>query len=424
MTTPTPSANAGEPAPPDGQRRPLQGAAKLHEAKRSEDVRGEQVLQRSADDRSAPNPFHKTSAWPLALATICLIVYASLYPFTEWRDQGISPFRYLTSPLPKYWTGFDVAANLLGYAPVGFLLALSSLRTGRVKWAVAIAVLASMLLSLCMETLQSYLPSRVPSNVDLGLNIAGAWTGACFAWLLEKTGVVDHWSRFRARWITPDARGVLVLLVLWPFALMFPVSIPMGLGQVLERLEMALAQVLADTPFLDWLPVREIELQPLAPGAELVCVALGALIPCLLGYCVVRKAWQRAVFSLVVLAVGIAASALSAALSYGPDHAWAWLDVPVRAGLMFAASLAAALLPVRRRGAAAFTLLALAIHLSLLNQAPASAYFWQTLQTWEQGRFIRFNGVIQWLGWLWPYATLLYVIARLSGREQTEALQT
>ena len=408
MTSPNSPADAATPAPQDGQRRPLQGGGKLPAPKRSETVRG----------------VHKTSAWPLALATICLIVYASLYPFSEWRNQGISPFRYLLAPLPKYWTGFDVVANLFGYAPLGFLLALCSLRTGRVKWAVTIAALASFVLSLCMETLQSYLPSRVPSNVDLVLNVVGAWGGACFAWLLEKTGVIDHWSRFRARWVARDARGVLALLVLWPFALMFPVSIPMGLGQVLERLERSLSQVLADTPFLEWLPVREIELQPLAPGAELICVALGALVPCLLGYCVVRKAWQRAVFSIVVLAVGIAASALSAALSYGPDHAWAWLDAPVRVGLASAAVLATVLLPVRRRGAAAFTLLALAIHLALLNQAPASPYFAQTLQTWEQGRFIRFNGVIQWLGWLWPFATLLYVLARLSGREQTDPVQT
>jgi hypothetical protein len=48
----------------------------------------------------------------------------------------------------------------------------------------------------------------------------------------------------------------------------------------------------------------------------------------------------------------------------------------------------ALLLP--RRASAAVLLLALAVHLSLLNQAPASAYFAQTLQTWEQGRFIRF----------------------------------
>ena len=364
---------------------------------------------------------HKTSAWPLALATICLVVYASLYPFSDWRDQGISPLRFLTAPWPKYWTGFDVAINVAGYAPVGFLLALSALRSGRIMWAVSVAALSAGLLSLCMETLQSYLPSRVPSNVDLALNTLGAWLGACVAWLLEKMGVINHWSRFRARWLALDARGALVLLALWPVALLFPASVPMGLGQVFERLEIALAEALVDTPFLDWMPVRDIELQPLVPGAELVCVALGALIPCLLGYCVIRTAWQRAMFSLVMLVIGTAVSALSAALSYGPLHAWAWLDVPVRSGLALAAVLALLLLPLRRRGAAAFAVLALAIHLSLLNQAPASAYFSQTLQTWEQGRFIRFHGLAQWLGWLWPYAALLYVLARLSRREPVQA---
>ena len=381
-------------------------------------------MAKSAANSKPADPAHLTSAWPLALATICLIIYASLYPFTDWRDQGISPLKYLTTPLPKYWTGFDVVANFLGYAPVGFLLVLSSLRSGRAKGAVTLAVLVSALLSLCMETLQSYLPSRVPSNVDLALNIAGAWAGGCVAWLLQKIGLIDHWSRFRARWLALDARGALALLALWPVALLFPVPIPMGLGQVFERLEMALVEALSNTPFLDWLPVRDIELQPLGLGAELVCVALGALIPCLLGYCVIRTAGQRAVFSVFMLTTGIMVSALSSALSYGPEHAWAWLDLPVRAGLGLAAALAALLLPVRRRGAAAFTLLALSIHLSLLNQAPASAYFTQTLHTWEQGRFIRFNGLIQWLGWLWPYACLLYVLAKLSGRQQPEASET
>jgi VanZ family protein len=135
------------------------------------------------------------------------VVYASLYPFADWRDQGISPFRFLTAPLPQYWTGFDVGANLLGYAPLGFLLALSALRSQRVRWAVTMAVLAGGLLSLAMETLQSYLPSRIPSNVDLALNTLGAWLGACFAWTLEKTGVVDHWSRFSRALVRPRCAG-------------------------------------------------------------------------------------------------------------------------------------------------------------------------------------------------------------------------
>ena len=358
----------------------------------------------------------KSIAAPLAFALLCLIVYASLYPFADWRDQGISPLTFITAPWPQYLVGFDVAVNVLGYAPLGFLLALVFLRSGHTARALLAAVVGGAALSLCMETLQSYLPSRIPSNVDLVLNTLGSALGACTAWALSGLGVIDRWARFRARWFALDARGALALLALWPLALLFPAPVPMGLGQVLERVETALSEALADTPFIDWLPLRDIELQPLVPSALLVCVALGALVPCLLGYCVIRTARQRALFSMLALAVGCGVSALSAALSYGPQHAWAWLDAPVRAGLGLAAMLALLMLPLRRRGAAAFALLALAIQLGLLNQAPASAYFAQTLQTWEQGRFIRFHGLAQWLGWLWPYAALLYLLARLSGR--------
>jgi VanZ family protein len=374
---------------------------------------------------------HKTSAWPLAQAYIALIVYASLYPFTGWRDQGIAPWEFLWSPLPRYWTAFDFASNVVGYVPLGFLLALSRLRRGSQgarapdnSAAIGIATIAAAVLALGMESLQNYLPSRVASNVDLVLNVVGAVIGAVLAGGLELAGAIDRWSRFRVRWFVEDARGALVLLALWPFALLFPPAVPFGLGQVFERVEAALTDWLMDTPFLEWLPVRDIELQPLVPGAELVCVALGVIVPCLLGYSVVRGIGRRGVFALGLVSIGVAATALSAALSWGPLHAWAWLSLPVQLGLGVGVVLALAMLPLSARGCAALVLLALVIHLSLLNQAPASAYFAQTLQTWEQGRFIRFNGLAQWLGWLWPYATLAYVLSRVSRGDAAPRIRT
>lgn len=356
---------------------------------------------------------HKTAAWPLALVYAGLIVYASLYPFADWRNQGIAPWDFLLAPWPRYWTGFDVGANVVGYIPLGFLLALSALRTGRAAKAIRLATLVAGLLSLVMETSQSYLPARVPSNIDWGLNVLGACLGAVVASLLEMWGAIDRWSRFRERWFLPDARGALVLLALWPMALLFPAAVPLGLGQVFERLEAALAEYLLDTPFLEWLPVRDLDLEPLVPGAELVCVMLGLLIPCLLGFCVIRSKARRTVFVGAVVLAGVGATALSAAMSYGPAHAWAWLDLPVQVGLAAGGVLALVLLPVPSRVSAALMLLALGVYLSVLNQAPTSAYFAQTLQTWEQGRFIRFHGLAQWLGWLWPYAALLYVVTRV-----------
>ena len=77
----------------------------------------------------------KTAAWPLTLVYVALVVYASLYPFDHWRNQGVLPWAYLTQPLPKYWTWFDVAINIAGYAPLGFLGVLTALRTGQGKLA-------------------------------------------------------------------------------------------------------------------------------------------------------------------------------------------------------------------------------------------------------------------------------------------------
>ena len=100
MDSPNSPADADEPALPDVMRRSLQGEKELHEAKRIKDDAGVPTTQ--------------TAAWPLALATVCLIVYASLYPFVDWRNQGLSPLTFLAAPLPRYWTGFDVGVNLAG----------------------------------------------------------------------------------------------------------------------------------------------------------------------------------------------------------------------------------------------------------------------------------------------------------------------
>jgi len=360
---------------------------------------------------------HRSTALPLALAYAALIGYASLYPFGGWRDQGIVPWAFVTAPLPRYWTGFDVGVNVVGYIPLGFLLALGMLRHKPESSGLRVALRAGAIgaaISFAMEALQSYLPARIASNVDWGLNSVGAFVGAASASALERLGGVAHWQRARSAWFLDEARGALVLLALWPVALLFPAAVSFGLGQVYERFEDAVSELLADTPFIDWVPVRQFELEPLVPGAEMLCVMFGALVPCLLAFVVARSRQRRTLLLPAILALGVAASALSAGLSWGPQHAWAWLDAPVQLGLAAAAVVGALLLPAPRRLCAGLALIAIVVQLSLLNQAPESAYFAQTLATWEQGRFIRFHGVVQWLGWIWPFATLGYLLLVLS----------
>ena len=359
-----------------------------------------------------------TTAWPLALVYAVLIVFASLFPFDGWRAQGIEPQVFLFAKIPPpYWTWFDVNTNIVGYAPLGFFLALALMRSGKPRLAVPLAFLAGTLLSLCMEFLQIYLPRRVPSNLDWVLNSGGTLIGALLAALLEKLGAVSRWSAFRSQWLGEGGAGVLVLLALWPFALLFPAAVPFGLGQVLERLDETLQDWLLNTPFEDWLPLGDFAMTPLSMVTEMFCVTLGLWVPCLLAYCAVRHMGRRVLAGGLLVAAGVGVTALSAALSWGPAHAWEWVDLPVRLGIWGGLGLAVIALPASRRICAVLLLLVLVLHLSILNQAPTNVYFAQTLQAWEQGRFIRFYGLGQWLGWLWPYVTLAYVVVRVSRRQ-------
>ncbi len=362
----------------------------------------------------------KTAAWPLACIYAALIIYASLYPFEGWRSQGVDWTAFLWAPWPRYWTGFDVLSNVLGYAPIGFIVALALRRSAIHSPAVPLALLMSSMLSLGMESLQLFLPARVPSNVDWGLNTFGALIGASSAWTLERFGFLDRWSRFRANWFWPDAKGSLVLLALWPVALLFPAPVPLGLGQVLERAEDALALSLQDTPWLDWLPVREVELQPLLPVYEALCVTLGLLMPCFLAFSLIRHLHQKCIAWILILGLGVGVTGLSAALTYGPLHAWDWINAPVQLALVMAAMVSIPLMWMKEKTLQVLALVGLVLQLTMLNNASASAYFSLTLHNWEQGQFIRFHGLIQWLGWLWPFVLVAYLMIRLSSPMPTK----
>lgn len=367
-------------------------------------------------------PLHeKSAAAPLAACWVALIIYASLFPFHGWRDQGLMPWAYMAEPLPPpYWTRFDLIANFLGYAPLGLLLSLAWLAAGWPAWlALPLAALTASGLSFALEALQTYLPLRIPSNLDWALNTAGATLGAALAFTLERTGLAGRWRRFRRRWFEPRSRGAIVLLALWPIALLYPTPVPFGLGHVYERAEAAAARLLQDTPYLEWLPLRQWELQPLLPTTEALCVALGALAPCLLGYAVIRGAGRRALFGLLCLLTGAAVLSLSSALTWGPAYAWVWLQhTPPVQGLAAGAALALIALPLPHRICTAALLLALLAQLWLLNAAPHSAYDMASLQQWEQGRFIHFYGLAQWVGWLWPFAAIAWLPAQLLPRRE------
>ncbi len=369
----------------------------------------------------------RTLARPLALLLAALIVYASLYPFEGWRLQGGNPMAFLWAPFPRYWTVFDVSANLVGYVPLGFLSALVAVRSGGSRRVLVVAFFVPTVLSLGMETTQVFLPSRVPSNVDWLLNTLGGLMGSTMVLVLSRTRWLASWQRLRSNWFEADAHGALVLLALWPVALLYPTSLPFGLGQVWWAIESWVAQALAGTAQASWLPVRVSEPQLLAPLAQAWCVALGLLAPCMLGYSVLRGAARRGVLLLGLWLLAVAAMGLSSALTFSPAHAWTWLTPPVLLGM--ALGLVAGVLGMAlSRGACAVWLVwVLLAGLALLNSAPVTPYLAESLHAWSQGRFIRFHGLTQWVGWVWPYAVMAHAAVQVSwqrgaGRSDAHAM--
>ncbi len=363
-----------------------------------------------------------SSAVPLAWLYAGLIVYASLYPFGDWRVPGHSPWQFLVLPWPRYWTGFDLVANLLGYVPLGALVLGARVRAGDSPVrGLVLALLLGTALSFSMELLQNWLPRRVPSNLDLALNAAGSAIGAALGWGVHVAGGVDRWQSLRERWFIVGSAGGLALLLLWPIGLLFPVPVPLALGQVLPRLQEGLQVALQGSPVLatlaPWLDA-EPAYEPLSAGQELATVALGLLAPCMVALSVARPGWRRVVLVAGAVLVGVAGTTLSTALNFGPAHALAWRTPNAEAGLATGTvfALLFALLP--RRAAAGLGLVALSALVALVAHAPADPYYAESLQAWEQGRFIHFHGAAQWVGWLWPYAALLYLLLRVAAREE------
>ena len=367
-------------------------------------------------------PRHRSAAAPLAWLYAALIVYASLYPFAPWRVPGVSPLAFLMLPWPRWWTGFDLASNLVGYAPLGALIFGALVRGGaHARTALWLAAAVGSALSFAMEFTQNFLPQRVSTNLDLALNSLGTLIGAALGLWVHRRGGARRWQATRDRWFIGRSAGGIALLLLWPLGLLVPLPVVLGQGQVLARLQQAVADLLAGTPVSPWFEgwaYAGLQRSALSPGGEFALIALGLIAPCLVAFSIARPGWRRLVLVLGAAALGGLATTLSAALSFGPQHLLAWSTPQALAAIGFGMVLACALSLMPRRAAAGLGLIALTALVTFVAQAPSDPYFAQSLQAWEQGRFIRFHGAARWVGWLWPYAAILYLLARLGARDE------
>jgi VanZ family protein len=333
----------------------------------------------------------------LFLVYVLLVAYASLYPLAGWRDVGLSPFAYLTGPWPRYATAFDIAVNVAGYLPLGFLAVSAMHPRLRGIAAVSAAVLGAILLSLVLEALQSYLPARVPTNLDVLCNVGGAALGGALAQHFTPLIGGGPLSRQRAAAFQagPGTDFGLVLIALWFFIQLNPVALLFGAGD--------LRDFLAPLEGRARRPEFFVLIEAFTTAANLVAVALILSALAVPG---------RPVRGMVLAAVGAALAVKSAAIAIlmRAENVFSWLTPGAQLGLVvgIAGALAAVALPRTARLALAAVLLMAAT--VLVNLAPPNPYLADSLKVWQQGHFLNFNGLTRLVSALWPFIALGYLI--------------
>ncbi|HWU85567.1 MAG TPA: VanZ family protein [Rhodocyclaceae bacterium] len=334
----------------------------------------------------------------LAAAYTVLVVYASLHPFTGWRDSGLPPLAFLGAGWPRYYTGFDLVVNVLAYVPLGFFwLPVASARCGRVLGAVLAFVLLTGL-SGTLETLQNFLPSRVPSNVDLACNSLGVLLGILAAqrWgalLLSESRLL----RWRHRHLAHEPVGDygLVLLGIWLLIQLSPENLLFGSGNLRILLELPAALPFDAERF---------------SRHETWIAAMGTLTIGLIASLVLRR--PRYVHLLGLLAAAVTIRSFAAALLIEPASFAHWMTPGNLSGIGIGMLLAWPLLHLDERLRRVLAGVVVLATTALVNVAPDNPYLLQAAQVWQQGHFLNFNGLTRAAASLWPFLAMAFLMWR------------
>jgi VanZ family protein len=355
-------------------------------------------------------------ARPFSLARLALaivaptIVYASLRPFSGWRDRGRHPFAYLMTAV-EFGSLFDALLNVVGYLLFAACLVLALYPRVRGRAALALGSFGPIGCSALVEAVQTYLPGRFPSLVDLGMNSLGALLGAalavrCTPWLADHRGG----RRLRERWLVPGrlTEVGLLLLTTWFVALFAQRTLLFGLGDVRGNLQ---AVLVPGVPVWVYAAVEVVVVAANLTAAALVLRLLLA-----------EQAPRRA--ALVVFTAAALAMRMAAQLSFWkPAAAWQWATPTALAGVVLGVALAWQAVALPRRAAACTALALLAGAVIVVNVAPPDPALWQQPAAPRERVMIGLALTARYVAKAWPLAAagfLLWLLQR-DRRRRVEA---
>ena len=343
---------------------------------------------------------------PLFLALLygVAIAYASLQPFANWMAPPPGTPFFLFGPLAPRWTRFDVAINVIAYAPFGFFVALVPRIRPRARLVVALA--AGTALSTALETAQMFLPSRDASTLDLLANTAGTTLGALLALAAARSArAARAVTVVRQRWFLPGTVGDLgvALLAIW-LAVQVNPGIP--LFATTFDTDLQLDPALASAPD----DVAAIVVAGATSAFQLLGV--GLFLALLLRE---RRYIGGAVLALIGSALFV--KGVAAALLLKPAAWHHWLPPGVSDGVAAGALLLLGAIGLPRPVQVALAAIALLSSVLtplltpdvLFAHAPLSGF------AWSYGQLLNFNGLTHAVLLAWPVAASAFLFA-LAGR--------
>jgi VanZ family protein len=339
----------------------------------------------------------------LTVAYLLLVVYASWYPFVDWRIPSDAAAGFLFAGWPPYIIASDVVLNVLAYAPLGLLLTL--LWMGRVprRAAVTLGVAVAMMLSITIEYVQAYLPARISSNVDVLTNSIGALWGAVAArtwgerWLLS-----GELHQLRERHFRSGARtdGAFVLLALWLLTQLNTEIWLFGNGDLRHLVPTDFGVRYSANAYL------MLEAGVAALNFAGVAFLVGAI----------ASSFGAAAVSITGLTLAALMLKTIASMSlFIPGNPGLWLTPGSVLGLVAGVML---WLPLARRsptGSMRAAAICFAAAVLLVNLAPENPYLVAALQILQRGQFLHFNAMTGLLSSLWPFLVFAYLVFLLRG---------
>jgi VanZ family protein len=321
-----------------------------------------------------------------------LIAYASLYPFLPLRPPSGELVEAFFAR-PKYVTAFDIAVNVLAYAPFGTLACLFFREASPLPRAIMKATVLGLAFSFAMESAQLFIPTRIASIYDVAANTAGALAGALV--------FVDPWysvatrplGEIRARAVIEGGWGDagLVLVMLWLIAQLNPALPFFGAGNIVAEDDTNGAAAI-----LQWM------------GVALSIIGFGLFISSLL-----RGAQGALRITLALLSIALWLKFVAASFMLQPHFAEDWLSVGRVLGLVAGI---AGLLPLRllprgaRIYAAILFVLAGALFSKIFGAYSALDELLRVFR-WPYGQLSTFTTLTQYVHEAWPFFALVFLIA-------------